>query len=214
MFEFIRGPLVWIAFILFAGGVLYQIVTLRRLARKEKVAFKPLSKYGMRSVLHWIVPFGSRNMRLRPFFTVVSFGFHFSLLVTPIFAMGHLVWLEKSWGVSWWGLPPVLADLMTLVVVFACIFFILRRVMEPHVRYVSSWQDFLLALLVMGPFITGFVAHQQWLPYRGMITLHIISGALWLIAIPFTRLTHMLWFVLSRSFMGNEFGAVRKSRDW
>ena len=61
---------------------------------------------------------------------------------------------------------------------------------------------------------TGFVAHQQWLPYQPMIIAHIISGALWLLLIPWTRLVHMIWFAFTRAYMGSEFGAVRHSRDW
>jgi len=34
MYEFIRGPLVWIAFIGFFGGLLYQLITMARLAKK------------------------------------------------------------------------------------------------------------------------------------------------------------------------------------
>jgi hypothetical protein len=47
-----------------------------------------------------------------------------------------------------------------------------------------------------------------------MISLHVATGCLWLIAIPFTRLAHMLWFVFSRAYMGSEFGSVRHARDW
>ena len=67
---------------------------------------------------------------------------------------------------------------MTLVVIFACIFFIIRRLVRPEVRNVSYLSDFLLALLVMAPFVTGYVAHQQWLPYKTMIIIHGFSGAL------------------------------------
>jgi nitrate reductase gamma subunit len=186
-----------------------------RLAKKEKIIFPYMSaKYGTRSVLRWLVPYGTHNMRIRPLFTFVSFCFHFCLLITPLFVMGHAVRWQQSWGVRWWSLPPAIVDLMTLAVVFAGLFFFLRRATAPEVRNVTSSYDFLILLLVISPFVTGFLAHRQWLPYDLMITLHVICGALWLIAIPFTRLAHMLWFVFTRSFMGSEFGAVRNARDW
>ena len=31
---------------------------------------------------------------------------------------------------------------------------------------------------------------------------------------PVTWLSHMLWFVFTRAFMGSDFGAVRNARDW
>ena len=44
--------------------------------------------------------------------------------------------------------------------------------------------------------------------------LHILSGEVLLVAIPFTRLSHMLFAPLTRSYMGSEFGNVRNARDW
>lgn len=215
MYEFVRGPLVWIAFIVFIGGTLYKLVTMGRLAQREKVVFPTMSaEHGGRSLLHWIIPFANRNTRLRPVFTIVSFSFHGCLLLTPLFVMGHAVLWEESWSISWWSLPPGLADFMTLVVIFAGVFFAIRRLAAPEVRNVSDWSDFALVLLVISPFLTGFIAHMQWLPAEPVLVLHIICGALWLMAIPFTRLAHMIWFLFTRAYMGSEFGKVRGARDW
>jgi len=170
MYEFVRGPLVWIAFIGFFGGLLYRFIMMAKLAKKDKVVYATFdAKYGLRSLLHWVIPFAGVNMR-------------------------HAVLWQESWGIRWWSLPEGVADIMTLVVIFACIFFIIRRLVRPEVRNVSYPSDFLLALLVMAPFVTGYVAHQQWLPYKPMIIIHGLSGALWLLLIPWTRLVHMLWF--------------------
>jgi nitrate reductase gamma subunit len=215
MYEFVRGPLVWIAFVVFFAGTLYKLLAMAVLAKREKHVLPTFSaKHGLRSLLHWMIPGGSRNMRMHPTFTLVSFAFHACLLLTPLLVMGHAVLWEESWGGSWWSLPRAAADRRTLVVVGGGLFFGLRRIVAPEVRNVTSWQDFAILLVVVAPFATGFLAHQQWLPYRIMILLHIVSGAVWLMAIPFTRLAHMLWFVFTRAFMGSEFGKVRGARDW
>lgn len=208
-------PFVWLAFVALLGGTAYKLATMAMLAKKEKTVFPTMdAKHGARSVMHWLLPFGSRNMRMRPLFTVVSFAFHICLLITPLFVMGHAVLWQQSWGISWWSLPPLAADVMTLVVIAGGLYFILRRIAAPQVRYVTSWSDYALVLLVISPFLTGFIAHQQWLPSDLATSLHIGSGVAWLIAIPFTRLAHMFWFVFSRAYMGSEFGAVRNARDW
>ncbi|MBW2257081.1 MAG: nitrate reductase [Deltaproteobacteria bacterium] len=215
LMELLLGPVVWIAFAVFLLGSLYRLVSMLLLAKKEKVVLPTYDlRYGLRSVMHWIVPFNARNMRLRPLFTVVSFAFHFCLLVTPLLVMGHAVLWERAWGIRWWSLPPGLADAMALVVVFAGVFYILRRISAPEVRYVTDYRDYLLVVLVISPFATGFVAHQQWLDPEIMTVLHILCGAAWLIAIPFTRLSHMFWWVFTRAFMGSESGSVRHARDW
>ncbi len=215
MYEIVSGPVVWIGFIVFVVGVAYRLVSVGILAKKEKTVFPTYDMhYGLRSLLHWVVPFRSLNMKLHPVMTVVSFAFHICLLLTPLMVMGHAVMWHDALGISWWSLPPLVADVMTLVVVVGCVFFFARRIARPEVRNVTRIADFFILIIVAAPFVTGFVAHQQWLPYKEIIVLHIISGVLWLVAIPFTRLSHMLWFVFTRSFMGSEFGAVRNARDW
>lgn len=215
MFDFISGPLVWIAFIGFFGGLGYRLVGMARLARRERVVYPTLdAKFGARSLLHWVVPFAGRKMRLHPLYTLISFGFHICLLATPLFIAGHVLLVRQSWGVRWWTLPEGAADGMTLVVIGACLFFIVRRLVRPEVRNVSDPSDFLLAALVLLPFASGFVAHRQWLPYEATLIVHGLSGALMLLLIPWTRLVHLLWFAFTRAFMGSEFGAVRHARDW
>jgi nitrate reductase gamma subunit len=215
MYEFVRGPLVWIAFGVLVGGSFLKLTLMYLGAKREKSVLPTMSlKYGLRSLFHWIVPLSSRNQRLHPVVTLVSYLFHFCLLLTPLLIMGHAVLWEESWGISWWSMPAWLADIMTLVVVAGGMFFILRRISAPEVRNVTTWKEYLLLLVVIAPFVTGYIAHQQWLPYKPMLIAHIITGALWLIAIPFTWLSHALWFVFTRSYMGSEFGAVRKARDW
>jgi nitrate reductase gamma subunit len=215
MYELVRGPLVWIAFIGFFGGLIYQIVSTARRAAGERVVFPTMNaRYGLRSLVHWMVPLASRKTRLHPGYTIASYLFHIGVVVTPLFVMGHAVLWEESWGISWWSLPEAVADVMTLVVIFACLFFLIRRLVRPEVRNVTSWSDIFLLLIVGAPFVTGYVAHQQWLPYRPLLIAHIISGAVFLLVIPWTRLVHMVWFAFTRAYMGSEFGSVRHARDW
>jgi len=217
MYEFVRGPLLWITFIVFVVGSLGRIIYLSWLCwKKDQVVYDYFSlKYGLRSILHWIIPFASLNMRQRPAHTIISFAFHISLLVVPIFLLAHNVLWYESFKISWWTIPDWLADVMTLVVIAACVFFFIRRRILSYVKYVTFSSDYVLLAIVALPFITGFLAHYQWiLPYKIMLILHILSGELMLVAIPFTRLSHMLTFWMTRAYMGSEFGAVRHVKDY
>ena len=237
MYQFVSGPLVWIAFIGFFGGVLFRVVAMARLARKDRVVYRTFDlKYGVRSLMHWVIPFASTNMRARPLYSGLSYLFHLCVVLTPLFVMGHAVLWQTSWGVRWWSLPARAADVMTLVVIVnvdqalysadyralermgqmivACTVFIIRRLVRPEVRNVTYSSDFVLALVAMAPFVTGFVAHRQWLPYEPMLIAHILSGVVFLLVIPWTRLAHLIWFSFTRAYMGSEFGAVRHARDW
>ncbi len=216
IYEFVRGPLLWVTFVVFIGGSLYRLISMYYLARKkEAFIFSYLSlKYSLRSILHWIIPFASANMRQRPIMTVMSFLFHICLLVTPIFLLSHIILWDESWNLSWWAMPDWIADIMALVVIGACIFFFFRRQILPEVKYVTSTADYVILAITAAPFITGFLAYHQWIEYRTMLILHILSGETMLMAIPFTRLVHMFYFWFTRAYMGSEFGGVRHARDW
>jgi hypothetical protein len=45
--------------------------------------------------------------------------------------------------------------------------------------------------------------------YQFWLILHILSGEVWLIAIPFTKLSHFILFFMSRGQIGMDFGIKR-----
>ena len=216
LYNFVSGPLLWVAFSLFIGGSLYRIIRMFWMVQaKEKWIFSYMDwRYSLRSIFHWLTPFATVNMRKHPVMTLATFIFHFCLLVTPIFLLAHIVLVDESWNVRWVALPDEVADIMTLSVVGSCIFFLFRRLFLPEVQYVTSAADFVVLSIVAAPFITGYLACQQWLNYPIIMILHIICGEIMLVAIPFTRLAHMLFAPFTRAYMGSEFGAVRHVRDW
>lgn len=215
-YNFVSGPLAWVAFIIFIGGSLYRLISLLILAhRKEKFIYAYMSlKYALRSILHWSTPFATENMRKHPALTIVAFAFHICLLLTPIFLLAHVTLVDESWNLSWWTLPDGVAQVMTLIVIAGCVFFLIRRLVNPEVQYVTSASDYIILAIVAAPFITGFLAYYQWFGYRFFLNLHILTGEIMLVAIPFTRLSHMLFAPLTRAYMGSEFGGVRHAKDW
>ncbi len=216
IYDFVTGPLAWVAFILFFGGCLYRLISLLLLVnKKEKFIFSYMSfKYSFRSIFHWITPFATENWKRHPWLTIVTFAFHICLVVTPIFLLAHIVLWDESWNISWWSLPDTLADAMTLVVFASCVFFLIRRLVSPEVQFVTDVSDYIILAIVAAPFLTGFLAYHQWFAYRFFLIVHIISGEIMLVAIPFTRLSHMLFSPLTRAYMGSEFGKVRHAKDW
>jgi len=164
IYQIVSGPLAWSAFIIFIGGCLYRLISLLVLVhRKERFIYSYMSlKYGLRSILRWSTPFATENMRRHPGMTVVAFAFHICLLVTPLFLLAHVILIEEAFNVSWWTLPDGLADAMTLIVIAGCIFFFVRRLTNREVQYVTSASDFVLLIVVVAPFVTGFLAYYQW----------------------------------------------------
>lgn len=216
VYNFVSGPLVWVAFAVFIAGSLYRLINLIVLVhKKEKFIYTYMNwKYSLRSILHWLVPFATVNWRRHPVLTIATFAFHICLFATPIFLLAHVILWDESFNVSWWSLPDAAAIFMTLIVIGGCIFFLVRRLTSPEVKFVTSGSDFVILAIVAAPFISGFLAYYQWFGYQFFMILHIVTGEVMLIAIPFTRLSHMLFSPLTRAYMGSEFGGVRHARDW
>lgn len=216
VYAFVSGPLVWAAFIIFIGGSLYRLVSMAILARKKDgVVFEYFSfKYALRSIFHWIIPFASTNWKRHPWLTIVTFAFHISLIFTPIFLMAHIILIKESWDISWWTMPDGLADVLTVVVIACCVFFFFRRRMIREVNYLTSTSDYVILAIVALPFITGFWTYHQWPATELMGILHIVSGCVMLAIIPFTKLSHMIFFPFTRGYIGSEFGGIRHANDW
>lgn len=214
IYEFVRGPLTWIAFITLVGGSAYRLRS-RLISARRAEAGRLVSDghVGLQSIFQRVSPFSRGDVAQHPAMALTSFVFHVLLLFIPFFVMGHAVLWHESWGISWWSLPEGIATAMTLAVLVGGLFFALQWSTVPEVRASTAWSDWLLLVVALAPFLTGFLAKQQVLPYKTMLILHIVSGVLWLMLIPFTRLFQMLWFGFSKAYMRVEFGATREARD-
>ncbi len=216
IYDFVSGPLAWAAFIVFVAGSLYRLIELIHLVnKKERFIYSYMSwKYSLRSILRWMIPMGTEGWKSNPTLTIVTFVFHICLILVPVFLLSHIILWDESWNISWWSLPDPVADIMCVIVIVCCVFFLIRRLTSPVVQYVTSISDYIILAMVAAPFITGFFAYHQWFGYQAFVVIHIISGEIMLMAIPFTRLSHMLYSPFTRAYMGSEFGGVRNARDW
>jgi nitrate reductase gamma subunit len=210
-----RGPFAWAAFLIFFYGCLYQIVFILAMGHRKKILY-PWDgiKGSLRSFVFGLLPFASSYMRKNPVLTLVTAIFHICVFLVPLFLLAHIVLWYESWELLWWSLPESFADVMSISVIFSCIFFLGRRFFVPEVKNATKTGDILLLILVMTPFLTGFLATHQWGPYRPILIAHIISSEILLSAIPFTRLGHMFFFWVSRAYMGAEYSKIMHTGDW
>ncbi|MDF1591550.1 MAG: hypothetical protein P1P89_08570 [Desulfobacterales bacterium] len=215
MYQFVTGPLLWLSFAIFIIGCIVRIIRYVKGLnwQADRVAYTAHFSYGMkgavRSVVFWLLPFGTRSWRKNPFFTALFLVFHTGLLITPIFLTAHNIILKERWGFSFWTIPESAADLLTIALIVASIFIILRRIALPEVRILTTVYDFAVIIIAVAPFVTGFIAHHMASDYKLWTILHIICGEIMLIAIPFTKLSHFVLFFMSRGQLGMDYGIKR-----
>ncbi len=215
-YNFATGPLAWAAFAVFIGGSVYRIWSMIQLAKQKEAAFISYMSlpHALRSIVRWLIPFGTLGWKENPSITLATFLFHICLFVLLIFTPAHEVLWSYAFGFTFPVIPEVLADTLTLVVIGACCFFVHRRLTNIQVRYVTTGKDWLALGIATAPFITGFLASQQFADGQIMTLLHVLCGEAMLVAIPFTRLSHALFQPLTRAYIASEFGAVRHVQDW
>lgn len=223
MYEFVRGPLLWISTTIFVAGFIYRTFMLFRLTEKKDIVpcpvasprDKPVSSLSAEEVkLEKIARFQNSVLGRHPVMAIVSTLFHFCLISTPLFLMAHNTLLHASLGIRLPSMPDGLADFMTIVVLGCGLFFLIRRIAVPKVMSISDGYDYVVLFITIMPYLTGFLAYHQLFTYRTIITMHILAGELMLIALPFTKIGHMVFFFFSRLTMAGEYCMGRGSRTW
>ena len=217
MYEFVSGPLALISFAVFFVGIIARIVwyvkgldwRLDRVAYTEKLGDG--IKGAVKSLFYWLLPL-NRTTAKHPIFMAVTYLFHICLVAAPIFLLAHVVLIEESWNISWISIPDQAADYMTLTVIGAGIFFLIRRLTDPNVRFLTTASDYIVLTIAIAPFITGYIAYHQLelgAGYKSWLIIHILCGEIMLIAIPFTKLSHFVLSFCSRIQIGMDYGIKR-----
>ncbi|MGA2225776.1 MAG: TmcC family electron transfer complex membrane anchor subunit [Syntrophobacteraceae bacterium] len=215
-YEFLTGPALWAAFIIFIVGIVVRVAYLYGLSRERDLVFYNHVdlKWAFRSIIHWLIPFGSVSLRTQPLFAIAFFLFHVCLLGVPIFLLAHNTLWQEAYGISLPSLPDSLADVLTVLFVISALVLLVRRIVRPEVRILSTAWDYFLLVLTSAPFVTGFLAYHQIGPYKLTLILHILLSEILLIVIPFSKLGHIVLFFFSRAFIGFEMGTRRGARTW
>jgi nitrate reductase gamma subunit len=166
-------------------------------------------KGAFRSIYKWLIPFGTYGWRAQPFVTIAFFGFHLGAVLIPLCLLGHNVFLQEKIGISFFTISNGLADGLSWAAIVSLLFLILRRLVLPEVRILTTAHDYLILLISLAPFVTGLLARYQVGEYSFWLNMHIFCGELVLIAIPFTKLSHVFLFFASRAQLGMDFGIKR-----
>ena len=216
LYDFLSGPALWAAFTVFVVGLIVRLVYLFGLSReRDRVFYNHVDlRWALRSIVHWLFPLGSISMRSQPLFSIAFYVFHVCLFIVPIFLLAHNMLWRESFGIRLPSMPDSLADILTMVFMVTAVILLVRRLVRPEVRILTTAWDYFLILLTSSPFVTGFLAYHQIGPYKLMMLLHILLAEILLVVIPFSKLGHIILFFPSRAFIGFEMGTRRGVRTW
>lgn len=150
--------------------------------------------------LEWLVPF-RRVFNNRPLYSIFSILFHVGLLIVPVFLFAHIDLWKGAIGISWPTLPYNWAYWLTVATIICAVALLAGRAFSRSSSYLSRKQDFIWPIILLMPFITGFVcAHMNINPavYRLSMLVHVFAGDLIFVLIPFTKIAHCVIMPLSQ----------------
>lgn len=233
MYDFLIGPMLAISLLVFVGGMAYRIRQFFQLS--EELDAPPgdlLSKELTAAVenretdeyiridtatdvlLKWRIKLRRTLLGRHPIFSAITIAFHALIILLPLVTVGHNVLLDTYFGANLPTLSETTVDALTKFFIFLVIFFLLRRMFVPHVRAVTGYRDIFALVVTAAPFVTGYMAYHHIGSYSLILYLHIIFGELMLVAIPFSKLAHMPFFVLGRFLVRNELTLGGGTRRW
>jgi nitrate reductase gamma subunit len=197
-----KGPTFFFTLAMFVLGMLrlivltiWDIATAIHSAGDQHVPFTQI----MRQTLAWLLPF-ARLQRVRATYTFASFGLHLGILIVTLFLRNHLDILQANVGFAWFSLPKRMLDFLTPIGIIGALILLLSRMYVIGSRQLSKAPDYLLLILLLNIFASGFVAGRAWnpIPYDGLMLFHTVNGIVLLFVAPFTKIAHCVLFPLIR----------------
>lgn len=230
LYDFVRGPLFILAWVMFVLGFAWRIFQFTRLTRKITTPAVPApaplpSEADQRFMDAGKSGFRRWWARLRrwergtvfsthPVMSRVSMVFHIMLFLVPLLLPAHNILFRQTFHASLPTLPEPLMDVLTLVLLGIGAFFLVRRIAFPRVRALTTVRDYLVLLLVAAPFVSAYMAYHQWLDYRTVLVVHMLLGEICIAAIPLTKLGHMPFLIFARFFNAGEYAWKPGNRRW
>ena len=188
--SFVEGPFLRSVFVFCFVGISARLLLF--VSGVVKDALHPYTQW--RRVLvplgRSLLPFHS-GLKKKPVYASLRYAYHICLFVVPVYLWGHVVlWEESRFELSWSTLPDVWADRLTIIFICLAFCFLCRRLVVAEIRHASGPQDFILPVVVVLPFLSGyFLAHGT---FNGlafleekMWTIHVISAEMMLITAAF-----------------------------
>jgi nitrate reductase gamma subunit len=203
-----RGPGFDVALAIFVLGMLLRLFEIISLGNKPDLAEGRGSGVvgGLKTIITRNWPRGTVFAR-EPVRIINGYVFHLGFFIVLFFYGPHIELFQTKLGLSWPGLPTGVIDAVAVITVASLVLALVMRLTSPVLKQISSVGDYVAWAATLLPVLTGYLAYNHMLvPYTQMLALHLLSVELLLIVAPFTKLTHMFSFVLSRWYQGYQAG--------
>ena len=199
-----RGPGLTYATVIMVVGLTLRVIEILSLGRPKELA--EVRSSGTEDGIKLIFKRSLPEVRNWPRITA-AYIFHVGLLIVIFFFIPHTQFFRDVFGVFWGGWPNYIIDFFTVLSIAALIYTLAQRFYDPARRILSRMSDYLAWVVTFLPLVTGYMTfHRLGADYTTMLALHILSVELLMIALPISKLTHSVTFIMARWYTGSNNG--------
>lgn len=205
---FVKGPLFHVAMAIFALGLLIRLAEILSLGRARNYAEPRGSEVigGLKTMYRRFNP-DPGTFRRSSFDVVVGTLWHVGFVVALLLFIPHIELIKSLFGVAWPGLPNPVVDGISAITLVALIAVLVHRLTHPVKRFISTPEDYLVWAVTFLLVLTGYLAYHRLInPYPLALGLHILAAEVFLIVLPFTKLSHIFTAFIARYYNGAIFG--------
>ena len=208
LLDLARGPILQASIYIFILGTLWRLFGIFFLQKKPMLS-AARRKVGIGAGFRMIV---SRSLTAPAFKEssklpkVLGYTMHLGLFAVVFLFIPHIVFFKDILGFGWPGIPNSAIYLLGVVTIATAIVLIVRRMTHPVLKQISNFDDYLSWFVTILPVLTGLIMPIRFgIRYETLLAIHILSVALLLVWLPFSKLAHAFLVFFSRGTQGVQF---------
>jgi hypothetical protein len=161
-----------------------------------------------KALLIWpFIPWVKDTFNRNPLMYVAGGLFHLGLFVVILLGTAHMLVWKSLLGFGWPTLPLPIVDWLAAGAIIAMLVLLINRLVNPVLKLLTGPAEWLNWLVVFLPMVTGYMmTHHLFFPYEVLFSLHMLVVDALLIWIPFSRISHFMFYFFSRTIHGAQWG--------